>query len=81
MQVTAEEELGDVLDACLRDLNEIEAAFIQECCLREPKMPLRDFSKMWGLSAKALKEVRRQALERLRDLMAQKGITSISDVV
>jgi hypothetical protein len=81
MQVTAEEEIADVLRACLRDLDQIEAAFIQDCYLQEPPMPLRDFSNKWGLSAKALNEVRRRALAGLKDLMAQKGITSIADVV
>jgi hypothetical protein len=81
MQVTAEEEMADLVLACLPELDEMEAAYIRDCCLREPTMPLRDFSQQWGLSAKALKEVRGQALVRLKDLMAQKGITSITDIV
>lgn len=81
MQVTAEEELSDLLDACLPALDEIEATFVEDCCLREPQLTLRDFSIMWGLSAKALQEVRKQVLVRLRELMAQKGITSIADII
>jgi hypothetical protein len=81
MQVTAEEELSDLLDACLPELDQIEAAFIEDCCLREPNMLLRDFSKTWGLSAKALNDVRKRALVRLKDVMAKKRITSISDIV
>jgi hypothetical protein len=81
MQVTAEEELADLFCACLRELDEIEAAFIEDCCLREPKMQLRDFSKRWGFSAKALIEVRNRALDRLKDEMARKGITSLADII
>ena len=81
MQVTAEEEAADLLGACLRELDQVEGAFIQECCLREPQLPLRDFSKQWGLSAKALTQIRERALLRLKDVMAGKGTTSIADIM
>ena len=81
MQVTAEEEIADLLGSCLPELDQVEAAFIEECCLREPKMPLAVFSRQWHLSTKAVKELRTRALLTLRDVMAQKGITSIADIM
>jgi hypothetical protein len=81
VQVTAEDELADLFCACLPELDEIEAAFIEDCCLREPKMQLRDFSKRWGLSAKALSELRERAMLRLKDLMAKRAISSIADII
>jgi hypothetical protein len=81
MQVTAEEEMADLLDACLPELDGVEAAFVRDCWLREPQLPLRDFSKKWRLSAGALNVVRKRALVRLKDVMAKKGITSIADIV
>ena len=81
MQVIAEAEIAEMIRSCLPALDEMEAAYIQECYLHEPPMPLAVFSKRWRLSAKALNEFRTRALARLRELMAQKGITSIADVI
>jgi DNA-directed RNA polymerase sigma subunit (sigma70/sigma32) len=81
MQVTAEEEIADLLGACLPELDEVEAAFIQERCIREPKVTLKNFSRTWGLSAKAISEVQKRALLRLKDLIAEKGINSLADIV
>jgi hypothetical protein len=57
MQVTAEEEMAEWVGSCLPALDEIEAAFVCDCFLREPTVPRRQFSKQCGLSAKALSEV------------------------
>ena len=37
MQVTAEEEIANLLGSCLPELEAIEAAFVRDCWLREPK--------------------------------------------
>jgi hypothetical protein len=81
MQLTAEEEMTDLIRACLPELERIEAAFIQECYLQEPTVPLANFSKEWRLSAKALNEVRKRALVRLKDLVAKRGFNSILDII
>ena len=81
MQVTAEAEMADLVQSCLPDLDEIEAASIQDCCLRELQLPLRQFSKRWGLSGKALKEVPKRAPIRLKDVMAKKDISSLADIM
>ena len=81
MQMTGEDEMAGLIRSCLPALDQIEAAFIQECCLREPKVTLAVFSGQWDLSTKALNEVRKRVLVRLKDLIAKKGITSIADIM
>ena len=81
MQVTADDEIAELVRSCLPELDGVEAAFVRECCLREPTVPITNFSKQWGLPAKALTEVRERALGRLKDLMAKRGITSVADIM
>jgi hypothetical protein len=81
MQLTAEDEMADLLRGCLPELDQVEAAFIRDCWLREPQMPLQKFSESRGLSAKALTGLRKRALVRLKDLLASKNINSVADVV
>ena len=81
MQVTAEEEMTDLVRCCLPALDEIEAAFVRDCWLREPKVPLRQFSTEWGVSAKAFTELRSRVLRRLRELLASKKVQSVVDIV
>ena len=81
MQVIAEDEIEALVRSCLPALDEIEAAFIEECWLREPKVPLTDFSQRWDLSGKALTELRSRVLVRMKDVMAKKGITSIANIM
>ncbi len=79
MQVMAGEEMAGLISACLPGLEEIEAAYIQNCWLREPPVPVGKFSKEWHLSAKRLAELRSRVLVRLKTLMAKKGFTSVAD--
>lgn len=81
MQVTAEEEMTDLVHSCLPELDQIEEAFINDCCLREPRLPWREFSKAWNLSGKALTEFRSRVLVRLTELLASKNIYSIVEIV
>lgn len=81
MQVTVEEEMANLVRSCLTELDGVEAALVRECCLREPMVPLRQCAKQWGLSAKALIDVRERALGRLKNVMARYGITSLADIM
>jgi hypothetical protein len=81
MQATLEVEIAELIRSCLPALETIEAAFIEECWLREPKVLLTEFSQRWQLSGKALTDLRSRALVRLKDVMVKKGITSIADIV
>ena len=80
MQVTVEDELADLFCACLPELDEIEAAFVRDCWLREPKVPLSEFSKQWHLSGKALTELRSRVLVRMKKVLATRGVKSVADI-
>jgi hypothetical protein len=81
MQVIPEVEIAELIRSCLPALDEVEAAYIEDCYLQEPPTPLAVFSEQWRLSTKALKELRSRSLLRLKDRIARKGITSIADVI
>ena len=80
MQVTAEYELADLFCACLPELDEIEAAFVRDCWLCEPKVPLKEFSSQWHLSGKAMTELRSRVLVQMKRLLATRGVESVSDI-
>jgi hypothetical protein len=81
MQVDAEQEMTDLIQSYLPSLDEMEAAFIWDCWLWEPRMPLKKFSENWRLSGKAMTELRSRVLLRLRNLLAEKNIHSVVDIV
>ena len=80
MQLTAEDEMAEQVRACLQSLDELEAEFIEKCWLCEPRVPLKYFSEKWHLSAKDLNELRSRVLVRLRELLAARGIESVTDI-
>jgi hypothetical protein len=43
MQVTAEDEMAESVRSCLPELDGVEAAFVRDCWLREPAVPLSTF--------------------------------------
>ena len=45
MKVRAEDEMTVMIELCLTDLDEMEAAFLRDCYLHEPKIPLPTFAK------------------------------------
>jgi hypothetical protein len=80
MQVTAEDEIEVLVRFCLPALETIEAAFVRDCWLREPKVPLTEFSKQWHLSGKALTELRSRVLVRMKKVLATRGVKSVADI-
>jgi len=81
METLIEWEMEDVVRSCLPELDEIEAEFVQECWLREPKVPLKKFSEKWHISAKEMADLKGRVLVRLRELLAKQGIESMADLV
>jgi hypothetical protein len=81
MRVKPEQELAVMIDACLGELEETEAALIRECHLQEPKTPLPAFAKQRRLSQKALAKLRSRALDRLKESLAARNIHSIGDIL
>jgi hypothetical protein len=80
MQMTAADEMAGLIRFCLPELDQIETAFIEECCLREPKVTLKKFSRQWRLSAKALTELRSRVLVRMKKVLATRGVKSVADI-
>jgi hypothetical protein len=81
MRPSAEEQMTELIHSCLSSLGEIEAAFIRDCWLEEPRVSLGEFSKERHMSGKELTELRARVLLRLRNLLAEKNIHSVVDIV
>jgi hypothetical protein len=81
LQVAAQDEMTVMIGGCLGELEEIEAALIRECHLREPKTPLPTFAKQRGLSKKTLTELRGRAVSRLKERLAARNVHSVGDIL
>jgi DNA-directed RNA polymerase sigma subunit (sigma70/sigma32) len=81
MQVKAVDEMATVIASCLEELDEIERAFIRQYFLNDQKTTLPQFARRWGLSAKKLTELRSRVAVRLREVLAERTIYSIGDIL
>lgn len=81
MRLTTEKEMACLVRSCLPEMDEIEPAFIQECCLRGPTVTPATFAKRWRLSPMDLSEIRTRTMQWLRKVFSNKGIYSIGDIV
>jgi hypothetical protein len=81
MEVKAEDEMAGLVDSCLLELDEIEAAFINGQYFDQPRVSLPEFAQRWSLSKKAMDELRSRVAGRMKELLTRKGITSITDIV
>jgi hypothetical protein len=81
MQVKQDVELSTIIDECLAELEDGEAALIRECHLQEPRTAFPIFAKKRRLSQKALSELRTRALDRMRDSLAARNIYSLGDIL
>ena len=80
MQATLEVEIAELIRSCLPALETIEATFVRDCWLREPKVPLSEFSNQWHLSGKALTELRSRVLVLMKRSLATRGVKSMADI-
>jgi hypothetical protein len=81
MQVNADETMAELVDLCVSELDEIEAAFIKGQYFEQPRVSLPQFAERWHLSKKEMDELRSRIAGRMTELLARKGITSITDIV
>jgi hypothetical protein len=81
VQLKSEDEMADLVHSSLKHLDQLEAAFIRDYFLGEPKVTLAAFANQWHLSATELAELRRTLTHHFRELMARKGIYSIGDIL
>ena len=81
MQVIAEEEMAGLIASCLPELEEIEAAFIRGQYLNEPRVSLPEFAQRWQLSKTEMVELRSRVAVRMKELLAEKQIHSVGDIL
>ncbi len=81
MELKCEEEMVGLIAGCLPELSEIEAAYLQQRYLDEPKSSLSEFAQRWQLTKKTMDELRGRVAVRLRELLARKQIYSMKDII
>jgi hypothetical protein len=81
VQITPESEMTVMIDECLSELEEIEAAFLRECHLREPRTAFLVFADRWRLLQRELTELRSRASSRLRERLEARQIHSLGDIL
>jgi hypothetical protein len=70
-----------MIDECLHELEDIEAALIRECHLQEPRTPFLVFAEQRQLSQKELVDLRSRAASRLKERLAAKNVHSLGDLL
>jgi hypothetical protein len=80
MQVVAADEMADVIRCALTGLDPIEATFVGQYYLRDPRVMLPAFDAQWELSAKAMSDLRSRVLARMKELLVAQNITSVGDI-
>jgi hypothetical protein len=80
-QLSLEASAESLIAECLKDLDDIEADYIRECCLAAPRMTHRAFSEQWGLVGNDVTEVKRRALTSLQRALRERKIYSISKLL
>lgn len=81
MQTTTLEEMTCLLRECVKQLSAVEAAYIDECHLSEPKKSLKAFAADHGLGPIEMANLRVRAVEQLREKLAAKNIHGITDIL
>jgi len=81
MEPKAEEEMARLVARCLPELDEIEAAYIRGQYLDEPRVSLPQFAQNWRLSKKAMEGLRSRVAVRMKELLANRNIYSVGDIL
>lgn len=81
MQVQSEAEMAELISSCLPELEGIEEEFIRGHYLQEPRESLSEFAQRRHLSKEAMDGLRRHIVFRMKELLAQKQIYSMGDIL
>ncbi|HEY3443587.1 MAG TPA: hypothetical protein VGK29_22710 [Paludibaculum sp.] len=81
MHTTTAEEMSCLLRDCVEQLSAVEAAFVEECHLSDPRKPLGVFKEEHGLSQREMAELRVRAVEHVREKLAAKNIHRLTDIL
>jgi hypothetical protein len=79
--LTAEEQISCVLRHAIAELDPIEAAFVEGYYLHQPRVTLSTFATEWGLSGKALSELRIRVLAKMKQMLEAQNVTSMRDIL
>jgi hypothetical protein len=80
MEVTESIDLAVLLKDCLAEMETLEATFIEQCFLAEPRRTFKAFADSADLKPKAFTELRDRAMRRLKQELAVKKIRSMLDL-
>jgi hypothetical protein len=81
MQTTTAEEMSCLLRECVQQLSAVEAAFIGDCHLSEPRKSLKVFAEEHDLGPREMAELRVRAIRRLREELAAKKVYNLADIL
>jgi hypothetical protein len=81
MQSTVSEEMSCLLRDAIMHLTPLEAAYIEECHLSEPRISLKAFSEAHGLRQKEMTDLRVRAIRRLQEELATKNVYGLADIL
>jgi len=81
MQTTTAEEMSCLLQECLKELTVVEAAFIGDCHLSEPRKSLKAFADEHGLRQREMADLRVRAMGRLREELAARKVYDLADIL
>jgi len=81
MQTTILEDASCQLRDALSQLDALEAAYIKQCCLEEPRQTLKAFAQEHALAPKEMADLRVRAMEHLRGSLAEKNIHRLTDIL
>jgi hypothetical protein len=80
MEVAESIDMAVLLKGCLAKMDQMEATFIENCFLAEPRVTFKVFAEDQGLKPKAFAEFRSRAFRRLKEELAGKNVRSMWDL-
>lgn len=81
MKTTSNDELSVLLGECVQQLTALEAEFIKDCHLSEPRRTLKAFAAKHGLRPPEMAELRVRAMQQLRQELAARKVLGVADIL
>ena len=81
MEVAELDDVTVLLRDCIEELSAVEAAFIGDCHLSEPRKSLKAFAEEHGLKPIDMADLRVRAIRRLREELAARKVYDLADIL
>ena len=81
MEVAELDDVTVLLRDCMEELSAVEAAFIGDCHLSEPRKSLKAFAEEHGLKPIDMADLRVRAIRRLREELAARKVYDLADIL